>query len=94
MKRHSWGTAATLLTAACCLAGCSIPTPVPTLRVTSVSVSEGKEMARQFCADLAKMSDEKAIDRMATRAAVAELSSEDLDAIADYAAAVTCPSEL
>jgi hypothetical protein len=51
-------------------------------------------MAKQFCADLAKMTNEKAIDRMAARASAAELSKADQDAIVDYAAAVTCPDQL
>lgn len=94
MNRRPKAAAATLLGAAWCLAACSAPASPPSLHVTSVSVSEGKEMAKQFCADLAKMTNEKAIGRMAARAAAAELSRADQDAIVDYAAAVTCPDQL
>ena len=82
------------LAASCGLVACSSPAPAPQLRVTSVSVSEGKQMASQFCEDLAKFSHDKAIVRMATRASAANVSSSDQDAIVDYAAAVTCPDGL
>ena len=94
MKRLRAATVATCLAAVCGLVACSSPAKAPELRVTSVSASEGREMAKQFCSDLGKMSQEKAVSRMATRAAAAELSSSDQDAILDYAAAVTCPDRL
>lgn len=84
---------ATLAIAACCLAACSAPKPAPELRVTSVSSSEGRSMASQFCSDLKSMSDEKAIERMATRASAAKLSDSDQDAVVDYAGTVVCPEQ-
>ncbi|MDR6794385.1 hypothetical protein J2X12_002878 [Pseudarthrobacter oxydans] len=50
-------------------------------------------MAEQFCNDLASMSDESAVTRMATRAAAANLSSSDQDAIVDWAGTVVCPKQ-
>ena len=94
MNRRLDLAAIACVAATCGLVACSTPAQAPKLQVTSVSVSEGKQMAEQFCSDLAKMSQEKAISRMATRAAAAELSSSDQDAIVDYAAAVTCPDRL
>ncbi|MBT2587930.1 hypothetical protein [Arthrobacter sp. ISL-95] len=51
-------------------------------------------MAEQFCSDLAKMTDDAAVSKMATRAAAADLTAADQDAIVDYAAAVACPGQL
>ena len=93
MKRVSSTASATLLLAACCLSACSAPKAAPELRVTSVSVAEAKTLADQFCADLARMSDEKAIEKMAVRASESKLSSADQDAIIDYAGASTCPDQ-
>jgi hypothetical protein len=50
-------------------------------------------MAQQFCDDLAELTYERAIERMATRAAAAELSTSDQDAIVDHAASL-CPDQL
>lgn len=60
--------------------------------VTSVSLSEATQMARQFCSDLASRTDSEAVSRMATRAAAVNLTKADQDAIVDYAATV-CPKQ-
>ena len=93
MKRPSSTAAATLLLAACCLAACGAPKAAPSLAVTSVSTSEAKAIADQFCADLVKMTDAKAVERMAVRASESGLSSADQGAIVDYAGKVTCPEQ-
>ena len=93
MNRVPSTAAASLLLVACCLSACSAPKAAPELHVTSVSVAEAKTLADQFCADLAKMSDEKAIEKMAVRASESKLSSADQDAIVDYAGKVTCPEQ-
>ena len=84
---------AAIALAACCLAACGAPKAAPALAVTSVTTAEAKTMADQFCADLAKMPDDKAIERMATRASVADLSAADQDAIVDYAGSTACPDQ-
>jgi hypothetical protein len=50
-------------------------------------------MAVQFCNDLASMSDDDAVMRMATRASAANLSKSDQDAIVDWAGTVVCPKQ-
>lgn len=50
-------------------------------------------MADQFCSDLAKMTDEKAVDRMAVRASEMKVSDSDQDAIVDYAGTAICPDQ-
>lgn len=75
------------------LSACSGSKAAPELRVTSVGAAEGRSMAEQFCSDLASMSDEAALTRMATRAAAAKLSKSDQDAIVDYAGTVVCPKQ-
>ncbi len=90
--RHA-ALAIALSAAAICLPACGGPKAAPALSVTSVSSAQGQQAAEQFCADLAKMTDEKAIDRMAVRASEMKLSSRDQDAILDYAAASVCPQQ-
>jgi hypothetical protein len=79
--------------AAGCLSACVGTKAAPELRVTSVSAPEGRSMAEQFCSDLATMTDDKAIMRMATRASAANLSESDQDAIVDWASSVVCPKQ-
>lgn len=93
MNRHRKSASAALVIAACCLSACSAPKAPPELHVTSVSPAEGRTVAKQLCSDLASMTDEKAIGRMAVRASEMQLSSDDQDAILDYAAAAACPDE-
>ncbi len=91
MNRHRKSASAALVIAACCLSACSAPKAAPELHVTSVSAAEGRTVAKQLCSDLASMTDEKAIGRMAVRASELKLSQGDQDAILDYAAASVCP---
>ena len=93
MNRRHLAPVIALSAVAICLSACGGPKAAPALRVTSVSAAEGQQAAEQFCKDLAKMSDEKAIDRMAVRASEMKLSSADQDAIIDHAAAVVCPQQ-
>lgn len=93
MNRRHFAPVIALSVAAVCLVACGGPKAAPALRVTSVTSAEGQQAAEQFCSDLAKMTDEKAIDRMATRASEMNLSSDDQDAILDYAAASVCPQQ-
>ena len=79
--------------AAGCLSGCVGAKAAPELRVTSIEAAEGRSMAVQFCNDLATMSDDDAVMRMATRAAAVNLSKSDQDAIVDYAGTVVCPKQ-
>lgn len=87
-------TSAALLLAACCLAACGAPKAAPSApQVTGVSATEAAAIAGQFCSDLAKMSDESAVQRMAVRASESKLSAADQDAIVDYAGKVACPEQ-
>lgn len=75
------------------LAACGGVKAAPELRVDSVSPSEARTMADQFCADLAKMSDDKAMSRMAVRAIEVDLSKDDQDAIVEYVYVTLCPEQ-
>jgi hypothetical protein len=50
-------------------------------------------MAEQLCADLRKMGNDDAVQRMAVRASESKVSAADQDAIVDYAGKVTCPEQ-
>ena len=93
MNRRLAALALALPLAAGCLSACSGSKAAPELRVTSIEAAEGREMAVQFCNDLASMSDDDAVMRMATRASVANLSKGDQDAIVDWAGTVVCPKQ-
>lgn len=94
MTRRLATASAALLLAAGSLAACAGPkASSSTPPLDSISASEARTMAGQFCDDLGSMAYEKAIDRMAARAAEAGLSSGDQDAVVDLAAK-ECPSEL
>lgn len=83
-----------VLVASSCLVGCGAPKAAPpVLTVTGISASEGRIMAKQYCDDLAKMSDEKAMTRMAVRASEADLSRADQDAIVEYVYVTLCPEQ-
>jgi hypothetical protein len=93
MKRLSSTATAALLLAAS-LAACSAPKAAPApLKVTSVSTPDAKTLASQLCADMRKMSDDEAVQRMAVRASESKVSAADQDAIVDYAGKVTCPEQ-
>lgn len=79
--------------AAGCLSACAGSKAAPEIQVSSVSPAEGREMAVQFCNDLASMSDDDAVMRMATRASVANLSKSDQDAIVEYVYVTLCPEQ-
>ena len=94
MNRRPIATSAALLLAACGLAACGAPKAAPaTPSFTSVSTSEATEMADLFCGDLRAMSYERAVERMATRASAADLTSSEQDAIVDLAAR-SCPKDM
>lgn len=95
MRRPRIAAVLAATSAAACLAACSAPAAAPpALKVSTVSVSEAQAMARQFCADLDKLTQKEAISKMATRASVAKLTEAEQDAIVDYAAASVCPELL
>lgn len=75
------------------LSACSGSKEAPELRVTSVSLTEAREMAERFCNDLASMRDEEAIQRLAVEVSARETSKADQDAIVDYAGTVVCPKQ-
>lgn len=93
MNRRLAALVLALPLAAGCLSACSGSKAAPEIQVSSVSPAEGREMAVQFCNDLASMSDNDAVMRMATRAAAVNLSKSDQDAIVDYAGTVVCPKQ-
>jgi len=94
MKLRPSALAGAALAASICVAGCGgVPTPQPTLAVHSMTVSDGKRMARQLCNDLASMKHDAAIQAAAVRMAEAEVTTSDQDAILKYAASIVCPRE-
>jgi hypothetical protein len=93
MNRRLVSLAFALPLAAGGLSACGGSKAAPEIQVSSVSPTEGREMAVQFCNDLASMSDDDAVMRMATRASVANLSKSDQDAIVDWAGTVVCPKQ-
>lgn len=83
-----------LVVSTCCLVACGATRAAPaTLTVNSVTLKEAKTLAEQFCSDLAKMTDDDALQRMAVRASEANLSSADQDAVVDYAGMTLCPEQ-
>lgn len=86
MKPRPLTAAAALLLAAGSLAACSAPKAAP-------APSKLATYAAQFCDDLGDMSYASAIDRMATRASKAGLSSSEQDSVVDLAAK-QCPGKL
>lgn len=94
MTRRLATATATLLLAAGSLAACAGPkASSATPQLDSISATEARTMAGQFCDDLGNMAYDKAISRMAVRASESNLSDGDQDAVLEMAAR-QCPDEL